>query len=288
MIVLTAVPPVLARMVDDAAMIPPGNATPPEAITAYRDLRSTWCSALVGPVVVPATELADLARVVDLSDPVEVGIRGELADVRRCLARTTAGVLTRELEVPVAKRGENPEPGLHELVELAAGLPSVDVYAEIPLTWGLVNALDLLARQRASGLAVAPKFRTGGLAAELFPTPMELAAVIVACRERELPFKLTTGLHQAVRHNDPETGFTHHGFLNVLVATLAAVEGAEVVDVASLLATLDPFPLVERLRPDLGRERPLWRGFAAGSVPDVVADLSRLGLLGRDDEPASG
>ena len=41
-----------------------------------------------------------------------------------------------------------------------------------------------------SALRLAPKFRVGGLAAELFPTPVELAAVLCACRDRELPFRL--------------------------------------------------------------------------------------------------
>ena len=99
---------------------------------------------------------------------------------------------------------------------------------------------------------MAAKFRTGGLAAELFPTPVELAAVICACRDRQLPFKLTAGLHHAVRHNDPETGFTHHGFVNILAATLAAVDGAEVVDVAERLAATDPVPLIEAVRPRVG------------------------------------
>src|SRR5204862_5582864 len=116
-------------------------------------------------------------------------------------------------------------------------------YAEIPLTWGLTAALDTVAEARAAGVPIAPKFRTGGLAAELFPTPVELAAVICACRDRGLPFKLTAGLHHALRHTDPETGFIHHGFLNVLVAAAQAVhQAAEVADVAATLAGTDPAP----------------------------------------------
>src|SRR5947207_3385670 len=82
--------------------------------------------------------------------------------------------------------------------------------------------------------------RTGGLAAELFPTPIELAAVICACRDRGLPFKLTAGLHHAIRHTDPETGFVHHGFLNVLVGAAQAAADAEVADVGATLAGTDP------------------------------------------------
>ena len=132
---------------------------------------------------------------------------------------------------------------------------------------------------RAAGVHVAAKFRTGGLAAELFPTPIELAAVICACRDRELPFKLTAGLHHAIRHTDPETGFIHHGFLNVLVATAQAVQAAEVADVGATLAITDPVPLIEATRRVLNDDRPLWIGFGSCSVLEPVEDLARLGLL---------
>ena len=69
------------------------------------------------------------------------------------------------------------------------------------------------------------KFRTGGLTADAFPSAAELAACIDAALDRETPFKCTAGLHHAVRHTDPETGFEHHGFLNVLLATRVALDG---------------------------------------------------------------
>ncbi len=136
------------------------------------------------------------------------------------------------------------------------------------------------AHRRHDGVDVAAKFRTGGLAAELFPTPIELAAVICACRDRALPFKLTAGLHHAIRHADPETGFVHHGFLAVLAGTLAATAGdAEVADVAEVLASSDPIPLVEAVRRHLADERPLWIGFGTCDIPEPLADLDRLGVL---------
>ena len=106
-------------------------------------------------------------------------------------------------------------------------------------------ALDSVAAARADGADLWPKFRTGGLAAELFPTPAELAAVICACRDRNLRFKLTAGLHHAVRHTDPATGFVHHGFLNVLIASAVAADGGDTAAVAAVLSGTDPAPLVE-------------------------------------------
>jgi hypothetical protein len=179
----------------------------------------------------------------------------------------------------VAKRGEDPQPGIERLLSLGRHWPHADTYAEVPLTWGMLAALDRLASARASGARIAVKFRTGGLAAELFPTPIELAAVICACRDRSLPFKLTAGLHHAIRHRDPETGFTHHGFLNVLVATASATDGAEVAEVAELLATTDPLRVVDPVRARRDGPRPLWIGFGSCSMLEPLTDLIRLGLV---------
>jgi hypothetical protein len=190
------------------------------------------------------------------------------------------GVTARQVEVAVAKRGEDPLPGIAELLGLIGAMPGVDaVYAELPLTFGLLGALDALAAARADGVPIAAKFRTGGLAAELFPTPAELAEVICACRDRALPFKLTAGLHQGMRHLDPETGFTHHGYTNVLAATLAAADGDSVRVVGELLAALDPRPLLERVNGRLDAARPLWVGFGSCSILEPLTDLIRLGLV---------
>jgi hypothetical protein len=124
------------------------------------------------------------------------------------------------------------------------------------------------------------KWRTGGTSADLFPSSPDLAAAIDAALDRELPFKATAGLHAAVRHRDPETGFEHHGFLNVLVATRAALDGDDVVpaleehDAAAVLARL------EQLGSEtLARTRRWFASFGCCGVQDPLEDLVALGLL---------
>jgi hypothetical protein len=269
------VPPLFARLIDDAAVFPPGSAPIPEALAAHAAHRTAWYAELVGPLLLPASAVARL----DEPSLPRIGVIGDtgLAGVHAALE--TASQRWAQFEVAVAKRGEDPQPGLRTLLGEAAMGPDLDVYAEVPLTWGLLDALDTLSDERAGGARVAPKFRTGGLAAELFPTPVELAAVICACRERDLPFKLTAGMHHALRYTDPETGFTHHGFLNVLAGSLAAVDGAEVADVAELLGATDPVPAVEVVRSRLTEQRPLWIGFGSCSIEEPLTDLVTLGLL---------
>jgi hypothetical protein len=281
----TRVPPLLARLVDDAAVFPPGNAPLPEAVTAHHGHRSAWYADLVGPLLVPASAVRSgaLARALerDGGRGLIAGIVGDsgvdgLADA---VAALPDGVRLAQVEVAVAKRGEDPQPGLSRLVAIAGAMPGVTCYAEIPLAWGLLGALDALAAARFGEVDIAPKFRTGGLAAELFPTPIELAAVICACRDRGLRFKLTAGLHHAIRYTDPETGLVHHGFLNLLAAVAAADAGADVADVAPVLAGTDAVLLVEPVRAILDRNRPLWIGFGTCSVAEPLDDLVRLGLL---------
>ncbi|MEV0721321.1 hypothetical protein AB0I37_00905 [Micromonospora purpureochromogenes] len=282
----TQVPRLFAGLVDDAAVFPPGSASLPDAVAAHREHRDAWYADLVGPLLLPASTLPALADLLGPGERIAVGVIGDLpiGQLHAALAGTDPRITVRQVEAAVAKRGEDPQPGLAELLKLAERLTGVDVYAEVPLTFGLTGALDTLAAARADGLPVAAKFRTGGLAAELFPTPVELAAVICACRDRGLPFKLTAGLHHALRHLDPETGFTHHGFGNVLAAALTAAEGAEVDAVAALLAATDPLPLVEQARARRDEERPLWVGFGSCSILEPLTDLIRLGLVNVGDD----
>lgn len=278
------VPALLAGLVDDAAVFPPGSAPLPGAVAAHRLHRAAWYAPLVGPLLVPASALAELPGLLGADEALTIGVVGDtgLAGLFPALAVTDPRLDVRQVEIAVAKRGEDPQPGLATLVAALRDRPALIGYSEIPLTWGLLAALDTVAGARGAGVAVAPKFRTGGLAAELFPTPVELAAVICACRDRELPFKLTAGLHHAIRHTDPETGFTNHGFLNILVGTGAAADGAEVAEVAEHLGATDPVPLIEAARRRLHLDRPLWIGFGTCSIGEPLDDLRHLGLLNGD------
>jgi hypothetical protein len=117
--------------------------------------------------------------------------------------------------------------------------------------------------------------------ADAFPTPAELAASIAAALDRELSFKCTAGLHHAVRQTDPETGLTHHGFLNVLAATRACLDGT---DTEAALAASEARVLLEGIDDDtLERTRRWFTGFGSCSVLEPHDDLVELGLI-----PASG
>jgi len=276
--VSTLVPSLFAGFVDDASVLPPSMIGVADALGSFTAHENAWYAEMLGSFLVPSS-LVDFDRswpALSVGVVNDVPISALPAAVAKLRA---AGAVVRHVEAAVARRGEDPQPGLAELRRLAEQSQDHHVYAEIPLSWGLLAALDTVAEARAAGLRIAPKFRVGGLAAELFPTPVELAAVICACRDRELPFKLAAGLRHALRHTDPETGFTHHGFLNVLVAGLLAVDGGEVAEVAEALAATHPLPLIEPARARRDEVRPLWDGFGTTNVLEPLTELIRLGLI---------
>ena len=273
----TLVSPLFVGFVDDASVLPPGISDLAAAGASFGKHLTSWYAGLLGTLLVPSSMIDFDGLPAGL--PVGLVNDGAIGLLPAAVGRLrTAGAVVRQIEAAVARRGEDPQPGLGELRRLTAE-NDLEVYAEIPLSWGLLGALDTVAEARETGLRLGAKFRVGGLAAELFPTPVELAAVICACRDRELPFKLAAGLRHALRYTDPETGFTHHGFLNVLVAALTAADGAEVAEVAEVVAATHPLPLVEPARAARDRPRPFCIGFGSVNPLEPMTELVRLGLI---------
>lgn len=259
------IPAMLRGLIDDAALFPPGSAPLAAAAPAHRGYRQSWYEAMIGPLLVPQSRLREL-------DPgrgelrIAVIVDGELERVADDVAALAPQVVVEHYE------------SRHALDHLARFAPSwgKPVYAEIPFGDEPLDAV------RPTGFT--PKFRTGGLSAEFFPAPETLAAAILGCRRRGLHFKLTAGLHRAVRHRDPVEGFDHHGFLNVLVAAGDAAEGADLAELTATLASTDAEDLAARARKRLDRPRPLLTGFGSCSVDEPLDDLLKLGLLHRGDD----
>ena len=117
------------------------------------------------------------------------------------------------------------------------------------------------------------KFRTGGLSAEAFPSAETLTAWMDAALDREVPFKCTAGLHRAVR-NDAD-GFAHHGFVNVLAATIAAFDGAAADETTAILRSDSP----ELTADNVSRARRWFTSFGTCDIDEPLTDLRTLGLI---------
>jgi len=251
-------PEILTGLLDDAAIFPPGNAELSDAVASHAAHLRNEYAAVLGPLVV---RVADLALVWDGPLSVVAG----LDDAHAAVAAAGPRLRALEVALPAAAQAEE----VRSLASLG-----ITVWVEVPRD---ARHNDVLAELAACGLGA--KFRTGGLTADLYPSPAELAASIVASVSAGVPFKATAGLHHAVRHTDPSTGITQHGFLNLLVATGRAQAGASVEEVSAVLASRDEVALAEAARRLTPAVRDSFRSFGTCSIREPLDDLARLGLL---------
>ena len=271
----TTLPAAWSGLVDDAAIFPPGDAPLPDAVDSFVARRDEWYADLVGSFVVTDRQVPEVGRPLPLA-VVVTGGAGAIEGALRLASRGGHDVAG----VEIALRDLDDLAGNAQRVATAAdacGVPPEQVYVELPHvpdsgSW--LRAADAVAE---AGLRL--KFRTGGLEAHLFPASHALARWIDAALDRETPFKCTAGLHNAVRHTGDD-GFEHHGFVNVLVATVRAFDGAPTDDVVALLDDRDPDSVSAAARDeDLGRARRWFTSFGSCSVIEPLDDLLALGLL---------
>ena len=290
------VPEAYRHLVDDAAIFPPADAPLPQAARAHRRHLTAPYGELVGGFVVSDVRLPDLIEVLreDPGDPLAVNLvvtggAGALGPAVRWADRTEELDL-RSLEIALrdetdlAHNARRMVTALDQLLSAGELAEDVPVYVEPPRLFdrppshSWLEALDELA---ATDLRL--KFRTGGLSADAFPEATELATCLEATLDRELRFKCTAGLHHALRHRAPDTGFEHHGFLNVLLATRASLDGDGAEAVAAVLELAAPAAVVALLD-EAGTDRVLsarrwFTSFGSCSVREPLEDLVALALL---------
>ncbi|MFE0463416.1 hypothetical protein ACFW1A_29610 [Kitasatospora sp. NPDC058965] len=281
----SAIPPLFAGLCDDAAIFPPGDLPLPQAVPAHLAHRTAWYADLVGPFLTVPARIGPLAELVGegglaVSLIVPDGSAG-LEPALRALADRPQLRLVG-LEVPADPLDDVAEGVRRVRAELdrllPAHAPGLPVAVELARGPQLLLGLDAL-----EGGPYRAKFRTGGTAAQAFPGELELASFLYAAVYRKLAFKCTAGLHHAVRHQDAATGFAHHGFLNVLLATHAALGGAEHAELVEVLAQQDG-PAVAARVAELGAAeqeavRAAFTGFGTCSIAEPLADLAALGLV---------
>ena len=255
------------------------------AVPAHRTWRAGPQAGLVGPFLCPASRWEELRSQLRTGDRLELGLIMDTGI--ETIPGSAAAAIAEErvrltmVEVPVPADSDLARGARRAIECMPAG---VRLHVELPRAPGctepvhsqpLGRALDVLATAGQGA-----KLRTGGLRAELFPTDDEVADFIVACVERSVPYKCTAGLHQAVRHTDPVSGFEHHGFLNLVVATAWAVSGGPVREA---LAEARPETLAAEaaaIDPATARAaRAAFVSYGSCSIDEPLTDLRHLGLL---------
>lgn len=247
-------------LVDDAGLFPPTALPMAEALKRHRADLAGGSPVLTHRLLCAAGRLPELRAHLD-GLPIRLGLILDTPDL------PPVGDLDVELvEVPGGRAVALGDLAARQFVEVVADRPPVDPPPGVGL-----------------------KIRCGGTSAAAFPSAHDLGAFIAHCVEHGLPFKATAGLHNAVRHFDPVLGVDRHGFLNLVLAVCAAVEGRDPVPV---LSTTDVGELVRLARavPDgtSGRARELLVSYGSCSTRTPIDDLLALGLITEQHAGAAG
>src|SRR5918996_2424189 len=238
----------LDALVDDAAIFPPGNAPLADAVPAHERHVASRHGLLVGPFVCSDRALPDLSRLLEADPPAQplplaLVVIGGAGAIEPALtwADRDPHLDVRAVETALRDEDDLAHNANRVITVLDLALPDgVDAYVELPRfadaepTPSWLGATDVVA---AAGHRL--KFRTGGESIEAHPSEIELARSIEAALDRQSAFKCTAGLHHAVRHTAPATGYEQHGFGNVLLATARLLDGADTGLAASVLAERD-------------------------------------------------
>ena len=269
-------PALFDRLVDDAAVFPPGNAPLDEAVRLHRFHRAAGYASMVGPLLVPVSATAALERVV-------AGTAAALVPDLAVALVARPGVPVAEVETAVTVLGA--ASGIATVgVEMAwspqwreARLGGLPLTLEVGRDEDQPAALDDL-RGEAGAQA---KFRTGATPTWDWPDEDELASFILAAVARDVSFKLTGGLHHLVRATHEEGD--QHGLLNVVLAVHLAVTGATVEAVTTVLAERDTDTIVQRtglIGPDeAALLRKAFTPYGCCEVTDPIGELMARRLI---------
>ncbi len=306
----------LGGLIDYAGLFPPASLDLSGAVAEYRTARRGPHAWMLGRFLCPTSVIEDLAAI--LSQTMKAGEQpwsvGAIFDEPPGTAALHAGVFDKhmdpaarvtavELRTPPAAADGRPAPAAADVLRPAATAvssvgPEVYGFLEVSRTdaWasGIPAVVDGIGRLRTELLLpLGAKLRTGGLDAQAFPTPEQVAAFVIACHRSGVPFKATAGLHHPVRHYDPAIDVMRHGFLNLLVAAGLAAEGEDVAVVTDAIADDDPKGFAAGPAGLRWRNRrigaatlrtmrhDMFPGYGSCSFEEPVDDLLAMGILER-------
>ncbi|NND04170.1 MAG: hypothetical protein HKN91_15430 [Acidimicrobiia bacterium] len=300
-------------LIDYAGLFPPALLNLDEAIVEYRRARSGPHRWLLGRFIIPATRLEDLggslmASMTAGEEPWAISaiLDGEIAGAAVLVRdfdaemEPAAQVALLEAPLPIAAGDGRSRSGAYAAAQpaviaaLTASVVATPLF-EVPRTqeWetGIANALGALVDHRSTvHRPLGAKLRCGGVVADAFPSPAEVAEFIFNCTEMQLPYKATAGLHHPVRHVDHELGVMRHGFLNLLMAGAKARRGASRNEIETVVADddADAFSLTaagfswrgETVRVgELSETRAKFASYGSCSFDEPVEDLISLGMI---------
>jgi hypothetical protein len=276
------------ELFDDASLFPPASLAMTQAVPGHLRHQTAWYRETSGPLVCADTRIPELSRALTTAGVVELDLALVLPGGAASLDSAVDNVFAdprlrlRAVELPITGSAST----LTSVSEVAEALDRTPLagaaaFIEIPASQLSADVARAVADRRYRA-----KVRTGGTTAEAFPDEPTLATCLATLVAERLPFKCTAGLHHAVRHTADDTGFEHHGFLNVLLAVAAVLNSERIDEVTAELA--DPAASqvaakVSELDADtVFAVRELFTSFGTCSTDEPIADLVTLGLMSAD------
>ena len=293
-------------LIDYAGMFPPASLDLRAAAAEFRAIRSGRTGWIGGRFLCPASQLEDLAEVLTRTmeageAPWEVSV---VFDGDPGADAAAANAFDQELDpaatVVITEVRIPPDAGPGDVNALftaaSLGKMRVTAFLEVPLTaaWEReigYRVVDIDDARREAHLTGGAKFRCGGASAADVPTPEQVTRFLIACRDRSLPYKFTAGLHHPIRYHDDDLGAMRHGFLNLLTASVIAVEGASEPEILAAVDETDGAAFAVTAGGMRWRDRRLGTraviaarsmamvGFGSCDFDEAVADLDAMMLL---------
>lgn len=274
------IPPLFSRLVDDAALFPPGSTPVPEAVSEHLQARQGQYAGVMGPMLCRASRLAELITELARAKPAEPVPLSLVCDTGLGGVPKALSIIEGRQEILSLRMVEMPAPSDVDDIwlERVSEFVPEDVVRVVEPRRGGEGWIGGVKRVAEHGCW--PKLRCGGETAESFPSVDVVADFLSVASTLQVPFKATTGLHGAVRGTDEESGFTHHGFLNMLVATARSLSGR---DVREALSCTDPDVLAREaaaLSEDAAQAvREVFASCASRALGSAVAELEAMELL---------
>ena len=252
----------------------------PQAVAAHLDARGGEFAGVLGPMLCQASRLAELITELAKAKPAEPVALSLVCDTGLGGVPKALSIIEGRQELLALRMVEMPAPSDVDDIwlERVSEFVPEDIVRVVEPRRGPNGWLDGIKRVAEHGCW--PKLRCGGQTAESFPTVDVVSDFLAVASTLGVPFKVTAGVHTAVRHTDDDTGFTHHGFLNLLVATARSLSGG---NVREALSSTDGDALAAEAR-SLSEDaatavRDVFASYGSTSLTGPVADLEGLGLL---------
>lgn len=260
----------LAGAIDYAGLFPPASLALSTVVSNYRTYRASPDAWALGRLVIPAARLEELGALAGEAWGGEPG--GSPWRISALVGAEPARDASRikAFNVAHAPRAvvdsvESKALTVEQVQSLAGHFDAIEHFVELPLGETLP---ELVAAVR--DIHARAKMRTGGVTADAFPSPRDVACFLRACADVGLAFKATAGLHHPLRGDyrltyapDGPRG-TMFGYFNVFLAATQARDGATI---DRLVATLEGG---EGVQPTIDDAEIRWAGGSV-SVAALVA-----------------